>query len=158
MNFKMLVMLSVAVAACGVDGKDGAAGLPGARGLPGLDGVGLSKSIHCNNLVLVDQGRGLTADIIYDYYQFADGSVMTTCNVSLGQIGVEGVSMYKKAQQGASTGSCLVRDDVDNSSGGFWTFDLNSTTTPLGPKLTAAYTDFGGTYHGRSWVITCTVY
>ena len=111
-----LASLIVSLSACGPGpaGPQGAPGKDGTNGTNGKDGMGLTKKEHCYAL----SGGAFTHEI----YTFADGSIMSTCEISSGDFTVSSVRMWKAGTNGSETGFCSLVDD--------WTGTINVEVDP----------------------------
>lgn len=148
----LCVLASFAVVACGPE--QGPTGSEGPRGPPGKDGVGLITTISCSGTMPFNST--MSASIIYNAYKFADGSLMTTCDVDISSVSGTGVYLWKATQQGAKDASCLARLDADASpTRGFFTFNINDQAL-TNPIIISFYRDAGSPYDGLSWTGVCT--
>lgn len=136
----------------GPAGPRGEQGAPGPQGPAGEDGVGLVGGVHCDSLN--NAVGAYRISFFYDRYLFADGSVMTSCDIVDGATSYSGESLFRAQAVGAATGQCLVTYDVDSGAGtgGFW-----ALTHPAGDQLavSARYTDATSASHGRVIPLTC---
>lgn len=154
----LFVVAALFLVAC-QPGEEGPAGPPGPRGEPGdrgpqgpagedgRDGRGLVAWYACTASAVV--GRARAFDMAR--YEFADGSVMVSCDIrdTAGQTGA--TYLYKSSQVGATTGACILTYDVDAAGSGFWEFRAFG----VDGVASALYTDAGGHLNGRRVDMTC---
>jgi len=157
------VIIAVALVACegpmgptGPRGPPGTQGVAGPAGEPGVDGgdgkdgasgIGIVSTTRCSGAALLST----TYNLLHDVYRFADGSVMATCMVWAPSGGFTGTNLWRGGSNGATNGTCLLTQDVDGASYGFWGFGPASTTTS-----SATYNDSGSSSNGRVFSLSCT--
>lgn len=128
----------------------------GADGTNGTNGITLSKAVNCSYSFTAN---GLNA-VDYKVFRFSNGSVFSTCSFSKGNLSSADSNFYDTTQNGSTVAACSLVGDLDSNSGfGFWTFELDSTTTPT--SVSGEYTDAGSAFNGSAlaWTLAsdCTV-
>lgn len=172
----LLLCLSFVFTACGVEGPPGPVGpqgpvgepgAPGPQGPPGPQGdVGpqgppgsggpstiLSSATICSGsgTLISPSGTFVTHLFSHGIYTYADGSVITVCDVRIGGGGVSSTVVYPPSNPEGQRAACSVVRDVDSAS--FGTFTFNSPH----PHATAAvqYTDTQSTQNGKAFSLSC---
>ena len=104
----------------GASGQTGSSGTSGTNGTNGTDGLTISNIVFCTKI----------ATRLYEYntVTFSTGDKHVFCSVTNG-VGTYSSSItFKSTQAGATTESCLVTMDVENSTSGWWNFTKSGTT------------------------------
>lgn len=138
----------------GPAGPQGPKGDTGEQGPAGASGVGLVSGVHCDMAEdAIINGRSIY--FIYDEYTFADGSVMTSCDLFDRYASYSGTALYKRGSNGATHGTCIVSYELDSGTGtgGFWTVEH---TAGAQTDVFARYTDSGSQYNNRLLGLRCT--
>lgn len=129
------------LAACGPQGPEG---LIGPAGPPG---IGLTATTSCSNIFVVDTTTFLHVRLTYTVYDFADGGAAVDCTVSNGAVESSRFVMYSAYRRSTR---CEVVFDLNNRSGGFWGFDLDSPA-----KASVSYADLNDPYDGSRTTLDC---
>lgn len=136
----LLILVTMLVVACGPKEEPEPPGLPHAT------------AYVCDGFASTGGGFGL--NITHLVYVFADGSVMTTCEISGGIDSNSAFRLFRAEDSGAALAMCTVTWDMDASSGGYWTFQTNTTRS----TSTARYTDPNSADNGKTFPVDCKMY
>ena len=155
MRLTSLVLLSLLATACG-PGEPGPAGPPGpqgpvgAQGPAGTPGATLSASYLCTGTA--NNGTA-NFGLVHMVYVMSDESVMATCNLVESTLWTTGINMWRKDQEGAAEGGCIVYADIDDTkNAGYWTMETNAQRT----SSSATYRNTGSPLNGRVFSLSCT--
>lgn len=132
----------------GQTGSQGPVGPTGPKGDAGEDGSGLVSFYTCTGSAVVGS---LQRNFDAARYDFADGSVLTSCDIRDSSREYSEIYLYKSTHVGAVTGACLIVYDVDTASSGYWTLSVSTTGV-----ATARYSDPGSAWEGTTVSLTCT--
>lgn len=163
--FKTILLVSLFFSACGGTvgptgpsgpaGPVGPAGAPGTNGTNGTNGTDGKDGTNGTSLVAAAWNSctfvdaTLSLNFYYNTTLFSDGSRTVDCAIQGASFGVSGSGFFAAGQGGATSGSCLVNEDIDAASYGFWEF----TVSP-GPQ--ALYHDPASASNGGIVTLACT--
>src|SRR5688572_21127780 len=125
----VVAVVALSLCACaGPEGEPGAMGPPGPQGEQGVpgpqgpagpqgsdgeDGLGLVASRYCS----ANAAFGTTTyRILADRFDFADGTVISTCSFRDAANEYSNAEVWNAQQVGAGEGSCIIATDVDTPS------------------------------------------
>lgn len=149
----LLPFLALSIVACagpeGPPGSTGPMGPPGPTGAAGEPGVTLTATYLCTSPLTTVGNYSIATT--YLRYEFADGMVLTECEISNAGATFSATRVYKQGTVGAKDGSCLLTFDVDADTGGYWVFTLPSG----GTSGVARYNDPGSPSNTRALTASC---
>jgi hypothetical protein len=154
MRMLFVVLVALSMMACGPgepgpmgpQGPAGPAGPRGPKGDPGESGS-LETTVFCSATI----NAGGTRLLYHRIYKYADGTVITQCEVDAGDVTTASTLIFKAGQTGAQDASCLLVRDIDSTpSFGYWGFSYN------GSSSRATYNDASSPYSGYAVTLTCT--
>lgn len=141
----LCTILAILSTACG-PGEPGPMGPPGPAGPPGPEGdpgFGYVRGNVCRSGNRVPVGN-IAVGFTHHRYEFADGSVLATCEAYDGLSSITNSILYKPGQVGTPAGVCLLVFDIDTPTTGFWSFEM----APGRTFSSATYSDAGSPSNG----------
>lgn len=128
-------------------GPAGAAGAQGQAGATGTAGLTVTSDIKCNTT-----SSGLNLGFIYEIVQFTGGTKFVTCSIYSTSETHSQSHYWPTSQSGNTNGTCLLTNDVDTASSGYWNFSYSNGTAQ------AVYTDSSSVNNGATITFpSCTV-
>jgi len=104
----------------------------------------LVETLTCSAPITANQNTGF----FMERADYADGSVVTHCEVTDPSAGYGSMSVYDGGQAGAETGACIIVYDSDGAdSSGYWTFSAQKGAS----AATARYSDKGSGFDGLQY-------
>lgn len=122
-NLMLSVMVSMLLG-CGKGSSDS----PSAPQIPpttNIDSIAVSSNETCSK---VDVGSGVSLLYQYQSVLYTSGDRLITCSISNSTGEYAHTIFYRSSQAGAQTGTCIVGQDIDALSSGYWTFSDDLVT------------------------------
>jgi hypothetical protein len=150
----LLVLFILSMIGCagpaGPIGAQGDQGNTGPTGASGAGGMAVIENLHC-----AKTDTTVIPNLYYQYQVIAlsGGDAFVTCSVAGANFQYSQTEIYSSTQVGATTGSCLVVDDIDNDGNqGYWDFAV--ANSPASASVT--YKDPGSSDNNHSYTFVST--